>query len=153
MKKSTSLMLGILSTVTWITMVILLVLTNIGLQTFMHGAQSNLEGMGLILLIALFGWLFWGLAVIFVMVYAIGIPHFFLYVYDKHRTTYMYLVKYLSVIPIFFLLVYGYFTANTNQGTNMSFLSWFRFGWPVILIIPLTMIVLLTRHIPYKKRG
>ncbi len=72
MKKSTSLMLGILSTVTWITMVILLVLTNIGLQTFMHGAQSNLEGMGLILLIALFGWLFWGLAVIFVMVYAIG---------------------------------------------------------------------------------
>ncbi|MCU0105302.1 hypothetical protein N7603_06485 [Acholeplasma vituli] len=109
MKKSTSKMLGILSVITWLTMFYLIMVAFTELRNTNLVSDEPGYGNGFMLLILLFLWIVWIVFAGIVVFVAIGIPHYFFYLKDKHRVSYIYLVKYGSVGP---LIILG-FTALT----------------------------------------
>jgi hypothetical protein len=148
MKKSTSLILGILATLVWIAMIVVLVVSFQWLTTAIQSIDSSPTGYVGIVLFWLFGWVFWMISAIYTVLYVIGIPHYFLYLYDKHKSAYIYLVKYLSAIPLaiigFILLV---LITNYMSDPSSIPLEWFSMA---LLAIPFAAILLFV-HVPTQK--
>lgn len=148
MKKSTSLIMGILAITVWVAMIVVLVYTFRWLSTAIQSIDSSPTGYVGIVLLWFFGWIFWGISVGYSVLYAIGIPHYFLYYYDKHKASYIYLVKYLSAIPlalvglIAFILIRSYL----SDPSSIS-IEWFNIS---LLALPLILILLFVK-VPSQK--
>lgn len=107
MSNKVSVILGIISSLLWIMMLFVMIRL---VNWFIHPTYpetDSLLGIYLILLIYL------ALILVFIglagglILFGLGVPHYFKYVYDQHRPSYIYLIKYLSAIPVILVGFWG----------------------------------------------
>lgn len=74
------------------------------------------------------------------ILFSIGVPHYFLYIKDKHKSSYLYLIKYLSVIPAllsgfwFFIWVIAMFGGEIDPRTSTNLSISLAIGGPFTIL-------------------
>ena len=121
MTKKTSLILGVVATTTWLTMLYLIIRSFIWLRNPGLDINEPGYGNGFLLLLLLFYWIVWIVFTGFTLFMAIGIPHYFYYIHDKHRVSYIYLVKYISVVPLIILGISSLIVFDSLKKPNSGF--------------------------------
>lgn len=83
---------------------------------------------------------------LYTILFMLGIPHYFLYLKDKHKSNYLYLVKYVSIIPIGLFVLVILFTFISLVNGETTFQEWMNtIVYSMIFIIPFGLLTLLTK--------
>jgi len=115
--------------------------------------SPSIMAIGIIALWVLFLWFVWIILLGIAILYAIGIPHYFLYVKDKHRSSYLYLVKYLSAIPIVWAGIWIVISILQIFSGNFSSSILINMGWALLLGIPFSILFIFTNNKSRKSFG
>lgn len=78
------------------------------------------------------------------ILFSIGIPHYFLYLKDKHKSSYLYLVKYISAIPSALCGFWFMIWVLPLLGGHVDPRTWTNLGVTLAIGGPFTILALLT---------